>query len=168
LERRATGGAPGWALGLALLVLVLDQVTKALIRRTLALHEERVLVPGFLSLKHGENRGLAFGLLSDAPLPFQAALLTTLALVLVAGLLLFWNRVATSVPAHAALGLILGGAIGNVADRLRGGAVTDFIHVFWRTHTWPDFNVADSAICVAIVLLLWDSLWGSGKAAPSD
>ena len=151
-------GAPRWALGLAVLVTVLDQVTKALIRRSLDFQDERVLIPGLLSLRHGENRGLAFGMLQEASLPFQAVLLTVLALTLVALLLTFWSRVATSNTAHTALGLILGGAIGNVIDRVRTGGVTDFVHAHWRGHVWPDFNLADSAICVAIGLLLLDSL----------
>jgi signal peptidase II len=151
-------GSPPWALGLAFLVTVLDQITKAMVRRTIGFHDEIVLIPGFLSLRHGENRGLAFGVLQDAPLPFQAILLTALALTLVALLLVFWARVATSNTAHTALGLILGGALGNVIDRVRTGGVTDFVHVHWRGHVWPDFNVADSAICVAIGLLLLDSL----------
>ena len=138
-------------------MIVLDQTTKAIVRRTLDFHDDVVLIPGFLSLLHGENRGLAFGVLQDAPLPFQAVLLTLLALALVSSLLAFWGRVANTTPSHAALGLILGGALGNVIDRVRTGAVTDFVHVHWHGHMWPDFNLADSAICVAIGLLLLDS-----------
>ena len=151
-------GSPPWALGLALVVTVLDQITKAMVRRSIGFHDEVVLIPGFLSLRHGENRGLAFGMLGDAPLPFQAVLLTILALTLVSLLLVFWGRVATTKTAHTALGLILGGAVGNVIDRVRTGGVTDFVHAYWRGHAWPDFNLADSAICVAIGLLLVDSL----------
>ena len=158
--------APAWALGLSLLVIVLDQVTKAIVRRTLAFQDDHVLIPGLLSLRHGENRGLAFGMLQDAPLPFQAVLLTVLALVLVTGLLVFWGRVASTTPAHAALGLILGGALGNVIDRVRTGGVTDFVHAYWRGHVWPDFNLADSAICVAIGLLILDSFRNRAPKQP--
>lgn len=159
-------GSPRWALGLAFVVAVLDQVTKAMVRRTIGFHDEIVLIPGFLSLRHGENRGLAFGMLQDAPLPFQSVLLTVLALTLVTLLLVFWGRVASSNVAHAALGLILGGALGNVVDRVRTGGVTDFVHVYWRGHVWPDFNLADSAICVAIGLLLLDSLRPPAPGSP--
>jgi signal peptidase II len=158
LPPRPQEGAPRWALALALLVVILDQVTKAVVRRTLDFQDDLVLIPGLLSLRHGENRGLAFGLLQEAPLPSQAVLLTVLALTLVTLLIVFWRRVATSTAAHAALGLILGGAVGNVIDRVRTGGVTDFVHAHWRGHVWPDFNLADSAICVAIGLLLLDSL----------
>ena len=160
-------GSPPWALGLALLVTVLDQVTKVVVRRYIGVYDEVVLIPGFLSLRHGENRGLAFGMLQDAPLPFQAALLTILALTLVSLLLVFWGRVATSKMAHTALALILGGALGNVIDRVRAGGVTDFVHAHWRGHAWPDFNVADSAICVGVALLLWDSFRGAPATAPA-
>ncbi len=165
LERKAWGGAPPWALGIAAVVLLLDQASKAAIRNRLTLHDEHTLIPGFLSLRHGENPGLAFGFLSSGPVPYQAALLTVMALTLVAGLLVFWRRVAATPLAHGALGLILGGALGNVIDRVRAGAVTDFVHVYWRHHIWPDFNVADSAICVAIVLLIVDSFRAPARDA---
>ena len=146
-------------IGLALGVIVADQATKALIRRDLPLYETREIIPGLLSLVHGRNIGMAFGVFSGGGLPAQAAVLA----VVSAGVLLLvlsqWRRLADGpVLLRAALSLVAGGAVGNLVDRVRLGYVTDFVHVYWRTHQWPDFNVADSAITVGIVLLLVDAL----------
>jgi len=146
-------------IGLALGVIVADQATKALIRRDLPLYETREIIPGLLSLVHGRNIGMAFGVFSGGGLPAQAAVLA----VVSAGVLLLvlsqWRRLADGpVLLRAALSLVAGGAVGNLVDRIRLGYVTDFVHVYWRTHQWPDFNVADSAISIGIVLLLVDAL----------
>ena len=146
-------------IGLALGVIVADQATKALVRRDLPLYETREIIPGLLSLVHGRNIGMAFGVFSGGGLPAQAAVLA----VVSAGVLLLvlsqWRRLADGpVLLRAALSLVAGGAVGNLVDRIRLGYVTDFVHVYWRTHQWPDFNVADSAISIGIVLLLVDAL----------
>jgi signal peptidase II len=144
---------------LALGVIVLDQATKAMVRRDLALYDAHEIIPGLVTLVHGRNRGMAFGVFSGGELPAQAAVLA----VLSAGVLLFvlahWRRLAEGPPVlRIALALVAGGAIGNLIDRVRLGYVTDFVHVYWRDYQWPDFNVADSAISVGIVLLLVDAV----------
>ena len=148
----------------ALGVIAADQATKWMVRREMALHSERELVPGLLSLLHGRNRGMAFGILSGAPLPYQDVVLALLGAAVLAGLVLGWHQLAAgSRLAHLALSLILGGAVGNLVDRVRLGYVTDFIHVYWRQYTWPDFNVGDAAITVGITLVLIDSLRARGR-----
>lgn len=143
---------------MALAVVGLDQLTKALVRSDLALYESHQIIPGLVSLVHGRNVGMAFGVLSGGGLPAQAFVLA----VLSAGVLLLvvaqWHRLAEG-PAlpRIALALIAGGAVGNLIDRIRLGYVTDFVHVYWRGHQWPDFNLADSAISIGIVLLLVDA-----------
>ncbi len=114
-----------------------------------------VLVPGYLRFQYAENPGVAFSLFQDHP-----QVLTGVALVLAAAVLVWalfflpaeerWSRLA--------LGLIFGGAVGNLIDRFRYGYVVDFIVAHWKEHAWPTFNVADSGICVGIALFFLASL----------
>jgi signal peptidase II len=148
-----------------LAVVVVDQLSKDWVQSAIELHDRRPLVEGLLSLSHVRNRGAAFGILSEAGLPYQALLLTLVSL----GALLAIATYAWRLPAGArlprlALALVLGGAIGNLIDRARFGYVVDFIHVFWNQHSWPDFNAADSAISVGVVLLVLDMLRSPGRS----
>jgi signal peptidase II len=154
-------------------VIGLDQLTKALVVRSLDLHEYRALVDGLLSLSHVRNRGAAFGLLSDWDLPYQSALLSALSIVALFAIAVYFFRLPkTARLPRLALALVLGGAVGNLVDRVRLGYVVDFIHVYWRQHQWPDFNVADSAITIGVTLLVLDILRSPGQdtapAAPPD
>jgi signal peptidase II len=150
---------PARYLLVSLAVMAADQLAKMFVRRHMALHEEREVVPGLLSLIHGRNPGVAFGVLSGAPLPYQDLLLAALGLAVLALLLRGWRSIAgSSTLAQWALALIVGGALGNLVDRVRLGYVTDFVHLYWRQHDWPDFNVGDSAITVGIALIALDSL----------
>jgi signal peptidase II len=146
--------------GIVVVVVVLDQLTKAWVQRSIGVHESRSIVDGFLSLTHGRNPGIAFGVLSEGSLPFQALALTLLGLVAVVALSVYALRVPRVHRLRlVALSLVIGGAVGNLIDRIRYGSVVDFIHVYWRTHEWPDFNVADSAISVGVMLLVLESLF---------
>ena len=149
-------------------VVVLDQLTKGLVVRSLALHEYVPIVDGLVSLSHVRNRGAAFGLLSDWDLPFQSVLLSVLSLAALAAIAAYFLRLPASARLpRLALALVLGGALGNLIDRVRLGYVVDFVHVFWREHQWPDFNVADSAITVGVALLVLDILRSPGDS-PAD
>lgn len=149
-------------------IVLLDQGTKALVVRSLALHEYVPLVDGLLSLSHVRNRGAAFGILSDWDLPHQTVLLSALSLgALLAIALYFVKLPATARLPRVALALVLGGAVGNLLDRLRLGYVVDFLHAYWRRYQWPDFNVADSAITVGVTLLVLDILRSPGPS-PAD
>ena len=138
---------------LAALVIALDQVTKAVALNRLAPGVPVELAP-WLALTLVMNPGLAFGVLAGVPPGWRwlVAVLSVVALVVLA-------RVALRVlPAHGwpgilAVGLIFGGAVGNLIDRLRWGAVVDFVDVHWHGYHWPAFNVADSAITVGVTLL---------------
>jgi signal peptidase II len=146
-------------IGLALSVVVLDQATKALVRRAMPLYEAHEIIPGLLTLVHGRNRGMAFGLFSAGGLPAQAAVLAALSAGVLLLVVAHWRRLEGGpLLLRTALSLVAGGAVGNLVDRIRLGYVTDFVHVYWRTHQWPDFNVADSAISIGIVLLLADAV----------
>jgi len=149
-------------------VVGLDQLTKAAVVGSIELHGPHVpLIDGLLSLSHVRNRGAAFGLLSDWDLPYQSVLLSLLSLgALLAIAVYFFRLPAVARLPRFALALVLGGAVGNLVDRVRLGYVVDFIHVYWRQHQWPDFNVADSAISVGVTLLVLDILRSGQDATP--
>jgi signal peptidase II len=144
----------------SLAVLVVDQWTKHLAETSLAGRPPLSVIPGFIDLVHVENTGVAFGLFAAGSSTFGVLALTLLGLVAL-GLVLyyFWRTPATNKGVLFALALILGGAIGNLVDRVMSGSVTDFIDVYVGTHHWPTFNAADSAITIGIVLLTFDALF---------
>jgi signal peptidase II len=142
----------GWLTGSAILAFALDQVTKSWALTTL-LEPLRVLtVTPFFNVVLGRNRGVSFGMLSadHAATPW---ILSALALAVIAGLI-FWTRHDRRPLNSVAVGLITGGAFGNVVDRLRHGAVTDFLDFHASGYHWPTFNIADSAIFLGVALLL--------------
>ena len=159
-EPRETGGL-ALPLGVAGAVVALDQITKYLVRAGMDLHERIDLVGRSVALLHGRNPGMGFGVLSDAPIPHQRLVLSLVALCAsLAIVYLLRGLPARPRAPRLAMGLILGGAVGNLADRVRLGYVTDFVHLAWRGYSWPDFNVADSAITVGAVVLVLHSLLG--------
>ena len=153
-------------LGMVTAVVFLDQITKRWVQRSIGARESRTIIDGFLSLTHGRNPGIAFGVLSEGSLPFQALALTLLGLAAVVALVVYAIRIPLVNRLRlVALSLVIGGAVGNLVDRIRYGSVVDFIHVYWRTHQWPDFNVADSAISVGVTLLVLESLFAPRKTS---
>jgi signal peptidase II len=143
----------------ALAVLSLDQVTKALAVSSLALGESTPVVPGCLHFTLVRNSGMAFGLLGAWSVPYKAALVTLLSLGALTAVAVY----ALRSPVHehwsqAGLALILGGAAGNIVDRLRLGYVVDFVDAFYGDAHWPAFNLADAAICGGVGMLLLESL----------
>jgi signal peptidase II len=138
-------------------VVVLDQLTKALVRGRFALHESMDVVPGWLSLTRVHNTGAAFGMLNDVDFPFKSVVVMLVALGALAGVAWY----AASLPADnrvARLGIaaVLGGAVGNLIDRAAAGYVLDFVDAYWNDwHFWA-FNVADAAITVGVTLMLVD------------
>lgn len=143
---------------LALAVLALDQWTKWLVESHLPTPSSREIIPGLFHLSHVKNTGVAFGLFADLGEAGAAWLLALLGLAAIAVVIVYFRRT----PAHekallTALALVLGGAVGNLLDRVTNGAVTDFLGVYIGSYRWPDFNVADSAISIGLVLLLLDS-----------
>lgn len=143
------------ALGVA--ILVLDQLTKLLVRTQIALHDSIEIVPGFLNLVHVRNTGAAFGFLNDVDLGYKQLLMTTVAVVALLAIGLYaWRVGSRERLARAGLALILGGAVGNLIDRALVGYVVDFVDVYWRSYHFWAFNVADSAITVGACLLILD------------
>ncbi len=140
-------------------VVTLDQLTKLLVDRAFEVHESREIVDGLLSLTYVQNHGAAFGLLSDAGLPYQPLLLTLVSLLALGAIAAYaWRLPPTQQLARAALALVMGGALGNLIDRARLGYVIDFVDAYWGAHHWPAFNVADAAISTGVALLVLDVL----------
>ena len=149
----------GMFLLVALAVLALDQWSKWLVEAHLPHLSSIEIVPGLLNFTHVRNTGVAFGLFAANGHDLHTLALAavgTLALGVV--LVYFWRTPAQDRLLLVALALVLGGAVGNLVDRIAGGAVTDFIDVYWRSYHWHTFNVADSAITIGLVLMAWDAL----------
>ncbi|MFM8535113.1 MAG: signal peptidase II [Acidimicrobiia bacterium] len=146
-------------------VVILDQVTKAMIRPMLSLHESREVIPNLLDLTRVHNTGAAFGMLNSVEFPFKTLVLSLVATIALAGVAWY----ALTVPpsdrlARIGIAGVLGGAIGNLIDRAKDGYVLDFVDAYWGTwHFWA-FNVADAAITVGVIFMILDIL-GLGKRA---
>ena len=142
---------------IALIVFTLDQVSKAVVEANIPLHEGRAIIPGLLRLTNVKNRGAAFGIFADSPSEGRIAVLILLSVVALAVVVtLLWRNQPTARRMGLGLALILGGAIGNLFDRLVQGSVVDFLDFYLRSYHWPAFNVADSAIVIGAGLLLLD------------
>lgn len=157
-----SGFASRWMpLWVAATVFLLDRVTKLYIRAHLTSYDAIQVIPGWFRIVHTENRGAAFGMLADgSPLVRGVVLIGISALVLFFVLNALFDRQSSfnSITNRIGLALILGGAIGNLYDRILAGKVTDFIEVYNGSWSFPAFNVADSAITVGAVFLLLDLL----------
>lgn len=143
-------------LSLSAAVIILDQATKLLVSSFFRLGESLTLTP-FFDLVFVFNRGAAFNFLSQAG-GWQRWFFVVLALAISAWIIVMLKRHADEKLLPAALALILGGALGNVIDRLNHGAVVDFLSFHIADYYWPAFNVADSSISVGVVLMLWQQL----------
>ncbi len=148
----------------ALAVLALDQITKLLIATRFPLHETQPLISGFFNLVHVRNKGMAFGIMNRPGAEWGFIILLGATLGAVA-LLLFWfyRLKAEDKGMMLPLSLILGGAIGNLIDRVRLGEVVDFLDFYVGPYHWPAFNVADSAITVGTLWLAVILLFHSGS-----
>ena len=148
---------------IAAVVVVLDQGVKAIVRRQLALNESVTVIPGFFDLTRVHNTGAAFGFMNTADLPFKTVILACVAIAALAALAMY----AATLPldqwlARTGLALILGGAAGNLIDRIASGYVVDFVDLYWSGwHFWA-FNVADASITVGVALMILD-LMGAGS-----
>jgi signal peptidase II len=149
-------------LWLTLAVVLLDRASKAWFESQTVEGWRHELIHNFIYLVHSRNPGLAFGLLSDTASPATRIILILGSVVVIAVLAwLLVTNTSSSALAASGLALLLGGATGNVTDRILHGAVTDFFEVWFGTYRYPAFNVADSAITIGAVLIVFDILFGS-------
>lgn len=154
------------AYGAAAAVFALDRLTKWLIESHVSFLDTFQVIPGFFDIVHAQNRGIAFSLFSDSPAEWRTLLLPLFALaavIVMAGIL--WRAERLDRLSLAGFTLILGGAAGNLFDRLLWGRVTDFLDVYVGDYHWPTFNVADSAVVIGSGLLLLELLRPKRQAA---
>lgn len=143
----------------AAVIIALDQITKSAVMARFSLHETLTVIPGLFNLVYVMNPGAAFGFLADASPTFRYVFFVGVTIA-AAGLIVYY--LVKSNPRNrllaGSLTLIFGGAVGNLIDRIRFGAVVDFLDVYLGASHWPAFNVADSAITVGAILMIWEML----------
>ena len=150
---------------IVLVVVLLDRWTKHAVAQRIALYSHIQIIPGFFRLTHTENTGAAFSLFADSPAPWKTALLiafSVIALLVVSVLL--WTNHHAHIATGVGLSLIMGGALGNLWDRLARGRVVDFLLFYYKRYQWPVFNLADSAILVGAGLLVLEILFHKSGA----
>ena len=139
---------------IAILIVVADQATKEWIRSAYLLGESQTIIPGFFSFTYVRNTGAAWGMFGG-----QNTWLAVLSIVMLIAMVIFRRSFLSDTPVHrTALGLMIGGIVGNFFDRVRLEWVTDFMDFYVGDHHWPSFNIADAAICTGVglyVLTTW-------------
>ena len=159
----------------AAVIFALDRASKAWIEAHVQFWETRLVIPGLFQIVHTRNKGIAFGIFNDSGSSVSTWLLVGFSVaVLLFVFRLLWVQTQALRGEHwtmvAALALVLGGAVGNVYDRLRFGSVTDFLDFYWGDAHFPVFNIADGAITVGACLLLLNLWWSrnaDGRKAPT-
>lgn len=152
--------------GLAALVALLDRITKWIVETRVGFFDTYRVIPGFFDIVHSQNRGVAFGLFNDSTSEWRTTLLVIFSVAAVAAVAyMVWRPEKLDRASFWGFSLILGGAAGNVFDRVMYGRVTDFLELYFRDYHWPTFNVADSAIVIGSGLLLLDLLRPRREAA---
>ena len=144
---------------LPIVIIVLDQLTKAIVRSTLPLQSSVTVIPGLVDFTHVRNTGAAFGVFNASDFPFKTVLIGLIAVGALVGVGLYAAGLARhEIMARVGLALIIGGAAGNLIDRMIVGSVVDFVDVYWHSHHFWAFNVADSAITVGATIMILDML----------
>ncbi len=142
------------------LVVVFDQVAKAVIVNRLSLYSSVPVIPGLFNLTHIQNPGGAFGFLAQQPSGLRSIIFLTGSLIAIGLVFYLYKNTPKTAPLLATgISLILGGAVGNLIDRVRFGKVTDFLDFYLDDFHWPAFNFADSAVSVGIVIFLFHLLF---------
>jgi signal peptidase II len=150
--------------GVAAVVLALDQLSKWYVRQSVALYESIPVIDSLFHITHVRNRGGAFSLFAGTNDAVRIPFFLGVSVIAILVLVYMVRRVDSGqVFLLFALGCILGGALGNFVDRALAGEVTDFLDLHWRSYYWPAFNVADSAISIGIVILVFHSLLGDSN-----
>src|SRR6266404_6759150 len=150
---------------IALIVVLLDRWSKHVVAQRIALYSHIQIIPVFFRLSHSENTGAAFSLFADSPAPWKTAMLIAFsAIALVVVSVLLWKNHHAHVVTGIGLSLIMGGALGNLWDRLARGRVVDFLLFYYKRYQWPVFNLADSAIVVGAGLLVLEILFHKSRA----
>ena len=155
---------------LALLVVLLDRWTKRLVAAHIAMYSRGIqVIPDFFRITHTENTGAAFSLFADSPSHWKTAMLISFSVVaMIVVSVLLWKQSRALTMTGIALSLILGGAVGNLWDRVASGRVVDFLLFYVKSYQWPVFNLADSAIVVGASLLVLEIIFGQPKTTSAN
>jgi signal peptidase II len=149
---------------IAFIVVLMDRWSKRLAASHITLYSHIQIIPGFFRLTHTENTGAAFSLFADSPVHWKTQLLIAFSLVaMVVVAVLLWHQTRPLTMTGIALSLILGGAAGNLWDRIARGRVVDFLLFYVKQYQWPVFNLADSSIVVGATLLVIEILFRSPR-----
>jgi signal peptidase II len=148
-------------------IVVVDQITKFMVRSTVPLYAKHVIIPNFLDVTHVQNTGAAFGLLNAAEFPYKSAVMIGIATLALVAISIYARQLGEHERlSRYGLALILGGAFGNLIDRAISGYVVDFVDVYWgEAHFWA-FNVADAAITIGAILVLLEMIGIGRRHAP--
>jgi len=147
-----------WVILISSSILIFDQLTKYLVEQEIRLYGIITVIPGFFNLTHVRNKGAAFSLLSTTSESFRSVFFLTVTIIALTVIILLIKKTHERILIIA-FSFIIGGALGNAVDRVRHGEVVDFIQWYYQSYYWPAFNVADSAITIAVVLLAVDVLF---------
>jgi len=154
---------------LALIIVLLDRWSKRLVAARIAMYAQIQIIPGFFRITHTENTGAAFSLFADSPSHWKTgALISFSVIAMVVVSILLWRQARTITLTGIALSLILGGAVGNLWDRVASGRVVDFLLFYVKQYQWPVFNLADSAIVIGASLLVLEIVFGQQKHAANS
>jgi signal peptidase II len=157
-QRRSGGLSAKWKLvsGWLAAIIVLDQLTKFIIDRVMNLHQSISLIDGLFNLTYVRNTGAAFGIFAGSAEVFRRPFLIVVSILASVFIINMMKRLAeTETGLITGLSFILGGAIGNLIDRVIYGEVIDFLDVYWRNYHWPAFNIADSFITIGVCVMLY-------------
>jgi signal peptidase II len=150
-------------------VFFFDQITKVYVQRTLYEYQSVEIIKDFFHITHVRNTGAAFGLLAGPANPLRTTFFVVISGVAIGAILLIYRKIEDNDTLHAlAFSLLLGGAAGNLVDRVWMGQVIDFLDFHWYDHHWPAFNFADSAICGGIGLIFLNMIIGAKKPFPGE
>jgi len=155
----APDGSRRLGLWIPVVVVALDQITKAMVRRAIPLYESVTVIPNLLDFTHVRNTGTAFGFMNSVDFPFKTVVIALIAMSALFAMAIYSRTIAGEQwLARVGLALIIGGAAGNLIDRFFIGSVVDFVDVYWGNwHFWA-FNVADSAITFGVTAMILDMI----------
>ena len=147
-----------------ILIIVLDQLTKVIVDRTMPLHESIPVIDGLFSLTYVRNTGAAFGIFAGSHEAFRLPFLILISVIAIGFIFVMLKRLhEQEIGLTTALAFILGGAIGNLIDRVLHGEVIDFLDFYWSNYHWPAFNLADSFITVGVAITLYFLMRAKGE-----
>jgi signal peptidase II len=151
-------------LGWVVIILVLDRLTKMIVDRTMSLHQSIPIIDGFFSLTYVRNTGAAFGIFAGSHEAFRLPFLILVSVIALGFVVVMLKRLRDEETGLiTALSFIIGGAIGNLVDRVLYGEVIDFLDFYWSNYHWPAFNVADSCITVGVLITLYYLIRAKGE-----